>query len=285
MFELQTKIKRQIEIVGLCLEDDTPLKPVDLAEMFHCEELTIKRDLQELRSYGIDIHSVQRKGVCLSSPLDTPKLRALVMQYIGLCTSEHTVDRATMLMVRKLKAAALRNVVRLQRSIENNRIAVVDYQKEEQEVDRGREICPLQLFQSEGYWRVLAVNDGLIKQYHLNKFLHVRETDRRFTPVPREVIDDMFRYSFRSWVGSERHVVRIQLSHIWAGRIKPAQLMETQVITENEDGSVVFEATVNSLEEIASWVVSRGEGVKVLEPAALRELVTARARGALSNYT
>lgn len=285
MFELQTKIKRQIEIVGLCLESETTLKPVDLAVMFHCEELTIKRDLQELRSYGIDIHSVHRKGVCLSSPLDPTKLRALVIQYIGLCTSEHTVDRATSLMVKKLKAAALRNVVRLQRCIENNRVAVVDYQKEEQEIDRGKEICPLQLFQSEGYWRVLAVNEGLIKQYHLNKLLHVKETGRRFTPVPQEVIDGMFRYSFRSWVGSERHVVRIQLSNVWAGRIKPAQLMETQVITENEDGSVVFEATVNSLEEIASWVVSRGEGVKVLEPAALRELVTVRARGALSNYT
>jgi predicted DNA-binding transcriptional regulator YafY len=285
MFELQTKIKRQIEIVGLCLDNETALKPLDLAVMFHCEELTIKRDLQELRSYGIDIHSVHRKGVCLSSPLDATKLRALVIQYIGLCTSEHTVDRATTLMVRKLKGAALRNVVRLQRCIENHRIAVVDYQKEEQEIDHGKELWPLQLFQSEGYWRVLAVNEGLIKQYHLNKVLHVRETNRRFSPVPQEVIDDMFRYSFRSWVGSERHVVRIQLSNLWAGRIKPAQLMETQVITENEDGSVVFEATVNSLEEIASWVVSRGEGVKVLEPSALRDLVTARARGALSNYT
>jgi predicted DNA-binding transcriptional regulator YafY len=284
MFELQTKIKRQIEIVGLCLENETILKPVDLAVLFHCEELTIKRDLQELRSYAIDIHSVHKRGVCLNSPLDTAKLKALVIQYIGLCNSEDTFDRATALMVNRLKHAALSNVVKLQRCIESSHIAIIDYQKEEQEVDRAKEICPLQLFQSEGYWRVLAVNEGLIKQYHLNKFLRVRVTDRRFKRVPQEEIEDMFRYSFRSWVGSEKHVIRIQLSKLWAGRIKPAQLMETQVITENDDGSIVFEATVNSLEEIASWVVSRGEGVKVLQPAALRDLVMARANGALKNY-
>jgi len=41
---------------------------------------------------------------------------------------------------------------------------------------------------------------------------------------------------------------------------------------------------VNSLEEIASCVVSRGKGVEVMEPAAPKEKVIALARRALENY-
>jgi predicted DNA-binding transcriptional regulator YafY len=85
-------------------------------------------------------------------------------------------------------------------------------------------------------------------------------------------------------VGSEKHYIKIHLSSVWAGRLKPRQMMETQVITENDDGSIVFEATVNSLQEVASWAVSRGSGVTVLEPGELREMVVLLARGALANY-
>jgi predicted DNA-binding transcriptional regulator YafY len=41
---------------------------------------------------------------------------------------------------------------------------------------------------------------------------------------------------------------------------------------------------VNSLQEVASWAVSRGTGVTVLEPQELREIVVNLAKGALLNY-
>jgi predicted DNA-binding transcriptional regulator YafY len=71
---------------------------------------------------------------------------------------------------------------------------------------------------------------------------------------------------------------------MWAERLKPRQLMESQVVTENPDGSVVYEMVVNSLSEVASWVASRGEGVNVLEPKKLREMVIEIAKGTLGNY-
>jgi predicted DNA-binding transcriptional regulator YafY len=144
---------------------------------------------------------------------------------------------------------------------------------------------PLIIVSSEGYWRVLAVNDGKVKQYLLNKILDIRPSERKFKRIPQQEIDGMFQYSFRSWVGSEKHQVKIHLSKKWAERLKPRQMMEAEIITENGDGSVVFETTVNSLPEIASWTVSRGEGVTVLEPPELKEMVVALAKAALSNYS
>jgi predicted DNA-binding transcriptional regulator YafY len=60
--------------------------------------------------------------------------------------------------------------------------------------------------------------------------------------------------------------------------------MERQKIESLPDGSIIFETVVNSLGEIASWIVSRGEGVEVLEPEELRNRVIQIAGAVLRNY-
>ena len=284
MLELQTKVKRQIELLGLALGNTEGFKDADFAVIFGRDIPTIKRDMKELRGLGIDVHSEKKRGICVSGHIDGKLLRELISQYIGLCNSASAVDRATALLVQKQKDRALTHVVVLQRCIDSLRNARISYQKDEETVEADREVSPLLIFSSEGYWRLLAVHDGTVKQYILTKILKVMPLTRKFRRVPQEQIDDMFRYSFKSWVGTQKHQVKIHLSKVWADRVKPRQLMETELITQNEDGSIVVEATVNSLEEVASWVVSRGEGVKVLAPDELREKVIRMARGALTNY-
>lgn len=284
MFEIQTKVKRQIEILGLALDNPKGLKDSDFSVLFRRDIPTIKRDMRDLRAYGVDIHSEKRKGICVARSIDQAKLRDLIVQYLGICNATSGADKATALLVKQLRSKALCHVVVLQRCIEQHIMAVIDYQKEEGELEEQREICPLLLFSSEGSWRILALNDGVAKQYHLNKVVRVRPSEKKFECVPQAEIDEMFRYSFRSWTGTEKLHIRIRMSPEWARRIKPRQLMETQKITEEGDGSVIFESTVNSLTEVASWVVSRGRGVEVLEPAELKTKVIQLAKGALSNY-
>jgi len=284
MLEVQTKVKRQIEILGLAVDNPQCLKDADFAVLFERDIPTIKRDMQELRGLGIPIHSEKKRGICVDGKMEPALLRELILQYMGICNSTSGFDKATRLLVKKMKQSALSTVVTLQRCIESRTIVEVDYLKDENERERGRALQPLIIFSSEGFWRVLAVNDGRIKQYLVDKILSVRATDRRFPKVPREQIDEMFRYSFRSWVGGERHHIRIHLSEVWAARLKPRLMMETQAIRDNPDGSVEFEAVVNSLQEIASWAVSRGSGVTVLDPPELREMVVQTAKGTLANY-
>jgi predicted DNA-binding transcriptional regulator YafY len=284
MLELQHKVKRQIEILGLAIENTTGMKDSDLAEEFGRDIPTIKRDMQELRKTGIAIHSQRKAGVRLDQTIPAKLLKEVILQYLGICASTHAVDRATTLLIRKHKEKALGRIVTLQRSIESRTIARITYEKDAEEVERNREICPLLLFNSEGSWRVLALNEGRMKQYHIIKMLAVESTTRKFKPPSQEEIDALFQHSFRSWIGSERHTVQLRLNSTWAERIKPQQLMESQKLTEEPDGSVVLETTVNSLDEVASWVVSRGAGVTVISPPALREKVIMIARGALLNY-
>ena len=233
MLEVQTKAKRQIEILGLAINNPTGLKDTDFAVMFNRDIPTIKRDMQELRSLGIDVHSERAKGICLTGRLEPKILREMILQYLGICNSASGVDKATALLVKQLKEKALSQLVMLQRCIDSTTIAVIDYQKDDVEIERGREIQPLLIFSSERYWRVLAVNEGRIKQYILNKIIDVRPTTRRFKKVPQEQIDGMFEHSFKSWIGTDVFKVRIRLSKVWADRLKPQRMMETEVVTEN----------------------------------------------------
>jgi predicted DNA-binding transcriptional regulator YafY len=285
MLELQHKIKRQIEILGLAIDNTSGTRDIDLAEMFRRDIPTIKRDMQELRKIGIAVHSRRTGGVCLAQPVEAKTLKEVILQYLGICASTHAVDRATALLVKKHKEKALSRIVTLQRCIESHVIARIAYEKDAGDIEKHREIAPVLLFNSDGSWRVLALNEGRMKQFHIIKMWDVAATERKFKPPPQQEVDALFEHSFRSWIGTEHHTVRLRLEARWADRIKPQQLMESQVITENPDGSIVLETTVNSLDEVASWVVSRGAGVRVMEPAQLKEKVLALAQDALANYS
>jgi predicted DNA-binding transcriptional regulator YafY len=139
------------------------------------------------------------------------------------------------------------------------------------------------IFQNEGSWRLLAGSDGIMKQYLIDKIVKVKSTGQRFEKSEYK-FSDLFKYSWKSWLGEEKHKIKLLLSPFWADRVNPRMLVADQKITKNEDGSVVFECTVNSLSEIAGWIVSRGEGVKVNEPEELRVKVVELAEGTLKNY-
>ena len=284
MTTLSSILKRQIELVGLAIANRGEWKVPDLAYEFGCDDLTIKRDMRALRTQRIDIHSEKHRGITLETRPPTDILRELVGQYLGICALATARDRATALLVQRHRERALAFVVQLQRCIDNALITRIDYAKEADEVERDRQIEPLLLFSSDGQWRVLAVNEGKIKQYLLTKILRVVPTTIHFRRIPQEQIDDMFRYSFRSWTGTAKFAVKLRFTVTWAARMKPRQLMETETVTEEPDGSIVLETIVNSLEEMAAWVVSRGEGVIVLEPEKLRLMVIDLARGAIRNY-
>ena len=138
MLEVQTKAKRQIEILGLAINNSTGLKDTDFAVMFNRDIPTIKRDMQELRSLGIDVHSERAKGICLTGRLEPRILREMILQYLGICNSASGVDKATALLVKQLKEKALSQLVMLQRCIDSSTIAVIDYQKDDVEIERGQ---------------------------------------------------------------------------------------------------------------------------------------------------
>lgn len=285
MLDFKIKFKRQIEILGLCLAKKYEGMTLnEFAELFGVEELTIKRDLNDLRAAGISIHSARGKGVVMDTKPSADKIRELIKQYSALISSGSFVEKSTALLVAKLKEEALASMVVLQMCIDTNTMAVIDYEKDADVYERNLEISPLLIFQTDNYWRLLTMNDGRIKQFLMNKILHAKTSPRTFKPVSKEKIDDVFKYSFRSWLGEDTYTIKLSFSSYWADRLKPKQLLDSETFTQLADGSIEYTATVNSLDEIAGWIVTRGEGVKVIEPPDLKTRVIKLAEGVLKNY-
>jgi len=284
MFKFQSKIKRQIQILGLSLSKYRRYTVPDLAELFNVEELTIKRDLQELRSEGIEIHSTKKKGVCLNTPLEENQIKEIILHFIGFNFTQQSVDRSTTSLIKKYNLEALENIVLLQLSIDNHEMAEVKYWDENKSEYLKRQICPLLIFQNDGSWRVLCQDGEIIKQFLLEKISDVRLTGRHFKRISPAEFDDLFSNSWKSWIGNDRIAFKLYMSKQWADRIQHKVLLKNQRISTCDDGSVIFEAEVNSLSELAAWIVSRGQGIEVLHPSELKQAVITLAKETLSNY-
>jgi len=284
MSEYIRKIKRQIEIVGKALSANDKFTVMDLAVEYDVEELTIKRDLAELRSRGIDIHSLKKSGIRILNPIKKEILKEFILEYIGFSYSEDYPDKSTTILIQKLGDRALTLITQLQKAIAQNLVTIIDYQSTATTLKKNVYIQPLKIFQSQGEWRLLAVNQNIIKQYYISKIIDFKVTTEKFKPFQKEKIESLFLSSLKSWIGSEQFPIKIHFSQNWAEVIKSKTYLLNQKITDLEDGSIIFEGNVNSIDEAATWILSFGKGAKVLEPAELKSKVIQLAREALSNY-
>jgi len=285
MFEIQSKIKRQVEILGLCLNKPAGsiLTTFDFADRFGVEELTIKRDLSEMRNYGIDIHSQKKIGVCINSPVDPDKISECIVYYTGIINPATLSEKATSLLVHKRGENALKNMVLLQHAIENCLQVIIFYNKEGDKITK-KIINPVLIYQNEGNWRLLVKECDKFKQFLVYKIDGVEVTRIKFPSIAEVEFENLFKYAWKSWVGNEKYNVRLQLSDYWAENVKARIFMDKQQLYKNETGCFIFETTVNSLNEITTWIISLGKGVKVLEPQELKENVISLAKESISNY-
>ena len=284
MNEISAKYIRQIEILGIAIKNTESLGTGELAQMYGVERLTIKRDLQELRNHGIDIHSEGKKGIRLVSRLDAARIQRLVSSYLTLVGVGRSVDRASSLLAKKLGADALNIVVTIQHCIDSLRSIRITYKSERANKDVEYVVNPVQFFQAQGVWRLLAEHDGTVKQFLLMKISAVAPTDSNFRQIPDEKIDELFKYSFNGWTGNDKHKVRLRLSKELAGRLQARQGLFFDDINEQPNGDFVVKGAVNSIEEIARWIVGLGKGIVVEAPKELRSMVLAVAKDAISNY-
>ncbi len=273
MKEISAKFKRQIEILGIAIRNTESLGTDDLTRVYGVERLTIKRDLQELRSHGIDIHSEGKRGIRLSGKIDITRLRRIVSSYLALCGVGTSIDKASQLLTKKLGIESLNTAVTLQICIEDTVKAKISYESEQRNEPSVFTVEPLQIFQAGELWRLLAVHDGVIKQFLLTKILYVHPTGERFKKPEQQKIDDIFRHSFLAWTGGEKHTVRLRLSKEVARRLKSRQLISFETIAENKDGSIDVEGVVNSLDEMAGWIVGFGGYIRVILPTELKNKV------------
>lgn len=73
--------------------------------------------------------------------------------------------------------------------------------------------------------------------------------------------------------GGNKYKLILEIKPPMANTIKEKIWVDNQIIKELEDGKILFEATMEGLPEILSWILSMREYVKIIEPKEVKEEV------------
>lgn len=131
------------------------------------------------------------------------------------------------------------------------------------------------IYTYQGFWYLVAYCE-LSKAIRDFKLVRIRKW---------EVLDDTFEkpnhFSLRDYFSGciglikdeDRYEVMLKIDFPTSIKVSERNWVENQIITFNDDNSIIFEAVMTGMDDIVHWVLSLGSAVEVLEPVELRERV------------
>ncbi|MDY0391498.1 MAG: WYL domain-containing protein [Desulfobulbus oligotrophicus] len=136
-----------------------------------------------------------------------------------------------------------------------------------------RRIDPYQGVRFEGDWYVVGhchVRQA-IRTFSLARIQAAKKGTERFTRPAAFNFEQLFGSHFGIHRGEEEIEVCIHFNRHAATYIRERQWHPTQRISEQDDGSLFLTLCVNHLSGLRRWLLSWGDGAKVLSPPALAD--------------
>jgi proteasome accessory factor B len=124
---------------------------------------------------------------------------------------------------------------------------------------------------------------GGLRTFKIERVRSVSVTARRFEPPEPGSVEAMLRQAWDIIADQPSTEVVLRFVPAVAGRVAETTWHPTQRLEPQDDGSIVWQATVSGTIEVRLWVLSWGDEVEVLAPASLRDDVRATYVRALAN--
>jgi len=135
-------------------------------------------------------------------------------------------------------------------------------------------------------WYVIGFSERHreVRMFKLERVLDSATLEATFRPDPSFSLDGYFGNAWHMIPGGRRQHVEVHFSSMVAGNVEEVVWHRTQRTRRRSDGTLVFEADVDGIEEILWWVLGYGDQAIVQEPDALRALVQSHAESMARNY-
>jgi len=135
-----------------------------------------------------------------------------------------------------------------------------------------RKVAPYNIwfFDSTFYLVGLCMKREEIRTFAFDRIRSLELTGESFDRPDDFSVEEYMRPSFGVFHG-EPTKVKIWFAPEAAGYVKEKIWHESQIISDQKDGSVIFEAEVAGIAEIKIWIMGWGAKAKVLEPESLKE--------------
>ena len=172
-------------------------------------------------------------------------------------------------------------------AIEDRSITFITYQSARATEPVTYEIYPYGIvFHRHSLYLVAhSVNHNQVRHFKIDRVSDVQLETLKFTRPADFDLKKHLADSFGIYQGdgSPRRI-RIRFSPEVARYVQESRWHPDQNLTRQQDGSLLFEITLGSTEEIKSWILSFGRHAEVLQPKTLREEVTQEIRQMAQQY-
>lgn len=171
-------------------------------------------------------------------------------------------------------------------AIEDRRMTNLTYQSERTTEPYTRPIHPYHLvYHKQALYLIAWAEDHqAFRNYRVDRISDVDSMELKFEKQPFD-INEYLAGSFGIFQGTRKPTrVRIQFQPNVVRFVKEKHWHESEVLTDQSDGTLVAEFLLTSFEEVKSWILSFGPNAKVLEPPELIDEVLRDLRQTLQSY-
>jgi len=123
-----------------------------------------------------------------------------------------------------------------------------------------------------------------IRTFKIERIRDLSLTPESFDPPEPDLMSSMFERAWDIIADQDAVEVVVRFSPSVAARVQEARWHPSQLVTVEEDGSIVWRATIAGTIEVRLWVLQWGDDAEVLAPASLRDDVAATHRRAAERY-
>lgn len=166
-------------------------------------------------------------------------------------------------------------------AIAKRRVVQIEYASLTEWERIATKLRPYQLVFSQRAWQVVGRSSlhREIRVFNMARIESLKLLNQRFS-IPRKF--NMEQRIGNAWnlipeTGPDHHVV-VKFGSLVARNVAEVTWHKTQRTKALPDGSLLFQATVSGLSEIAWWILGYGDQAEVVRPARLRRLVAGRVR-------
>ncbi len=302
-----TRLPRLFRLVTL-LQSRTTRRAKDLARVMGVSERTVFRDLEALSAAHIPVHFDSVEGrYRINSDYFLPPIQltlgeAMALSVLGAEMGQsgqvpflQEAWQAVTKIRSHLPAAVLDELepldgrVRVQTTqVSPQAGSASHFETLRQSIARRRKVrCvydgghrdgaflfrPYSLFFAQRAWYVIGLNErrGQERSLKLNRIREVKLTDMPYMIPDDWTLQKSMGNAWRMIRGQSQYKVSIRFDAEFGRSVADTLWHPSQSISWQRDGTLLFECTVDGLDEIVWWILGYGQHATVLHPPQLRE--------------
>lgn len=122
-----------------------------------------------------------------------------------------------------------------------------------------------------------------IRDLRLARIIDIEMLEETYE-IPKNFYENYKENRFEKLVGQEKIDLVLKFTGEAARYVEEYARVKADILTWQDDGSLLFKKTTTMTPEITKWVLGFGSGVEVIEPPLLREAVIEQIRGMAERY-